>query len=65
MSRSSYYAPPAVLADRDAQAIAALWQVHEAHPFYGVTRFAMHFGWSEDKARRIRNLAGIHVPLAG
>lgn len=40
-------------------------QVHAAHPFYGVARFAIHFGWSEDKARRIRNLAGIQVPRAG
>lgn len=65
LSRSSYYAPPTVLAARDSQAVAALRQVHEAHPFYGVARFAIHFHWSEDKARRIRNLAGIQIPRAG
>jgi transposase InsO family protein len=39
--------------------------VHQAHPFYGVARLALHFGWSQDKARRIRNLAGIRIPRAG
>lgn len=32
------------------------------HPFYGVRRLALHLGWSENKARRIRTLAGIHIP---
>lgn len=35
------------------------------HPFYGVRRLAIHLGWSENKARRIRSLSGIHVPRAG
>lgn len=35
------------------------------HPFYGVERLSICLGWSQDKARRIRNLAGIHVPRAG
>lgn len=38
---------------------------HEAHPFYGVRRLALHLGWSENKARRIRNLAGVRIPRAG
>lgn len=37
---------------------------HQEHPFYGVRRFALHLGWSENKARRIRTLAGIVVPTA-
>jgi transposase InsO family protein len=36
--------------------------VHAEHPFYGVTRLALHLGWSESKTRRIRNLSGIVVP---
>jgi hypothetical protein len=35
--------------------------VHEANPYYGVARFALELGWSEKKARRIRNLSGISV----
>lgn len=38
--------------------------VHQEHPFYGVRRFALHLGWSENKARRVRSLAGIVVPTA-
>lgn len=41
-----------------------LRQAHQEHPFYGVRRFALHLGWSENKARRIRKLAGIVVPTA-
>lgn len=33
--------------------------VHSSHPYYGVERFAIELEWSEKKARRIRNLAGI------
>ncbi len=33
--------------------------MHEANPYYGVARFALELGWSEKKARRIRNLSGI------
>jgi len=33
--------------------------VHKANPYYGVARFAIELNWSEKKARRIRNLAGI------
>jgi transposase InsO family protein len=35
--------------------------VHKEHPFYGVERFALHLGWSQKKARRIRTLASITV----
>ena len=33
--------------------------VHKANPYYGVARFAIELNWTEKKARRIRNLAGI------
>ena len=33
--------------------------IHQANPCYGVARFALELNWSEKKARRIRNLAGI------
>lgn len=36
-----------------------LTTVHEANPYYGVARFAIELNWTEKKARRIRNLAGI------
>lgn len=33
--------------------------MHQANPYYGVARFALELNWTEKKARRIRNLAGI------
>lgn len=33
--------------------------MHALNPYYGVERFAIDLEWSEEKARRIRNLAGI------
>jgi len=53
-----------VLSKRDAVAVARLQAVHAAHPFYGVRRLAIHLGWSENKARRIRTLADVHIPTA-
>ncbi len=38
--------------------------MHAEHPFYGVRRLALHLGWSENKARRIRTLAGIVIPVS-
>jgi transposase InsO family protein len=35
--------------------------VHEEHPRYGVRRLAAELGWSENKARRIRRLAGVTI----
>ena len=65
MSHGSYYQPARTLSLRDQQATQRLRQVHEVHPFYGVERLAIHLGWSQDKTRRIRNLAGIRIPRAG
>ncbi|HVU60006.1 MAG TPA: hypothetical protein VHC98_04175 [Candidatus Saccharimonadales bacterium] len=35
--------------------------MHEEHPRYGVRRLAAELGWSENKARRIRTLAGVTI----
>lgn len=40
-------------------AIAQLKAVHKDNPYYGVTRYAIELNWTEKKARRIRDLAGI------
>ena len=53
-----------MLRQRDSVAVKQLKAAHEQHPFYGVRRLALHLGWSENRARRIRTLAGIVVPTA-
>lgn len=53
------YVQPTKQAERDKAAIAELQAVHEDNPYYGVARFAIALNWTEKKARRIRNLAGI------
>lgn len=42
-----------------------LQAAHFVHPFYGVRRLAIHLGWSENKARRICDLASVHIPRPG
>ena len=64
VSRTRYYRTPTKQHANDARDMAALRAVHAEHPFYGVARLAIHLGWSETKARRIRNLAGIVIPIA-
>jgi len=49
---------------KDEDGVAALRTVHDEHQFYGVRRLAIHLQWSENKARRIRTLAGIVIPRA-
>ena len=44
--------------------VARLRVVVAEHPFYGVARLAIQLGWSEAKTRRIRNHAGVVVPIA-
>jgi transposase InsO family protein len=44
--------------------IAALIAAHQEHPFYGVRRLALHLHWNQKKVRRIRNAAGIVIPVA-
>ena len=48
---------------RDNIAVGELSKVHLANPYYGVRRLSMALGWSEHKARRIRNLAGIKIAM--
>jgi putative transposase len=45
--------------------VQQLQAAHAAHPFYGVRRLALHLHWSENKARRIRDLAGVRIPRPG
>ncbi len=59
IGRTSLYKHPSILASKDRQAIGELKAAHNQHPLYGVRRLALHLGWSENKARRIRNLAGV------
>jgi|GEM_PF-500775 len=59
--RSSYYEQPLVLQTRDKQAVQVLSLAHEQHPLYGVRRLALHLGWSQNKTRRIRSLAGVVI----
>jgi putative transposase len=61
IGRSSYYAQPLTLRERDKQAVSTLREAHEQHPLYGVRRLSLHLGWSQHKARRIRSLAGIRI----
>jgi len=44
---------------KDQQAIQELRAAHAQHPLYGVRRLALYLGWSENKTRRIRKLAGV------
>lgn len=64
MCRTHYYRTPTIQTTKDFTNIARLREAHAEHPFYGVERLAIHLGWSEDKARRIRNLAGVVIPTA-
>lgn len=61
ISLSSYYNQPTVLRARDELAVRELAQAHAGHPLYGVERLALHLRWSEEKTRRIRNVAGVVV----
>jgi hypothetical protein len=38
-----------------------LLDTHEQHQLYGVRRLSLHLGWSHNKARRIRTLAGVTI----
>jgi len=57
--RSSLYRKPTKQTANDELAKTELATVHLLHPYYGVARWAIDLHWSEKKARRIRNLAGI------
>jgi len=61
VSKSSHYAPPTKQSNRDAAAVDQLRTVHDQHPLYGVRRFQDELGWSANRARRIRRLAGVVI----
>lgn len=61
ISRTSLYDQPTTQKHKDRQAIEELRVAHDRHPLYGVRRLALHLGWNEKKARRIRTLAGVQA----
>lgn len=65
VSRTSYYRTSSKQNSEDAKAVATLLSAHTEHPFYGVRRLAIHLGWGQKKARRIRILAGITIAVPG
>lgn len=46
---------------KDRQDINTLCAQHLKHPRYGVYRLSMQLHWSQNKTRRIRNLAGVRA----
>jgi hypothetical protein len=65
LCRTHYYRTPTRQRARDALDIALLCTAHAEHPFYGVERLAIHLGWNQKKARRIRTLAGVTIARPG
>jgi transposase InsO family protein len=65
VDRTTYYREPTRRQNKDEGSVAALIAAHQEHPFYGVRRLALHLGWSQKKARRIRMLAGITIAVPG
>ena len=61
IGRTSLYDLPAAQARKDHQATLELKVAHGQHPLYGVRRLALYLGWSENKTRRIRRLAGVQA----
>ena len=61
--RTSRYRHPATATQRDVALCEQLKAAHTANPFYGVRRLAIDLGWSQNKARRIRRLAGVNATL--
>jgi transposase InsO family protein len=61
VNRTNYYRKSIKQKSNDGAAVAELQSVHQLNPYYGVVRFAIALRWSEEKSRRIRNLAGIKV----
>jgi transposase InsO family protein len=64
VGHSSFYAPGTIKIKLNQELVKQLLKVNEEHPFYGVRRLALELGWSENKTRRIRNLAKLKIPVA-
>ena len=65
VSKSCYCAKPSSQHQRDTSDQKQLLAAHHKHPFYGVRRLALHLGWSQNKTRRIRRLAGLVIVRLG
>lgn len=61
MCRSKLYRVPQKQTDRDLKDVERLRRAHTNNPYYGVARLAIVLGWSENKTRRIRTLAGVTI----
>ena len=61
VGRTSLYHEYYKQKERDDKDAGKLMTAHIKNPRYGVRRLAIELGWSEDKTRRIRNLAGIEA----
>ena len=59
VDRTSLYRKPSIKALRDKTDCSELLAAHTANPFYGIRRLCIQLGWSENKTRRIRKLAGV------
>jgi len=51
--------------EHDKQLLEVIQAAHAQHPHYGVRRLAIHLGWSHNKVRRLRTLAGIVIEVPG
>ena len=61
VGRTSLYHEYHKQKERDDKDIGRLETVHAKNPRYGVRRLAVELGWSKEKTRRIRNLAGVEA----
>lgn len=59
VDRTSYYRKPIWSVQRDVTLSAELQAAHVANPFYGIRRLRVALGWSANKTRRVRTLAGV------
>lgn len=59
VSKTSLYDPPKKQQVKDMEAVTTLRERHLGNPYYGVRRLSIDLGWSVEKTRRIRNLAGV------
>jgi len=60
----SFYRQATKRCAQDEAAVKQLRAAHQEHPFYGTRRLAIHLGWNRKKAKRIRSLAGIAIPVS-
>ena len=61
VGRTSLYHKYHKQKERDGESISKLMAAHLKNPRYGVRRLSIELGWSEDKTRRVRNLANVEA----